>query len=237
MNAEQHFTQWLERCRRPLLVLRNGMALVGLALLPLFLISAYFPALSASNLVAAVVAVAADPVDPVESAGKPDARHYALIAHLSQRYRIARDALEDLVGVANDTGLKLGLDPVLILSVIAVESRFNPIAESEMGAKGLMQVMPQHHKARLAAFGGIDAVLEPSTNIFVGAQILKDCIRRGGGLQAGLQLYAGAFGDPENAYAQKVMAERNRMEQVLRRSETQSSRSAAIAEVVAKRPI
>lgn len=233
MKAEQCLSEWLERCRRPLMVLRNGMALVGLAVLPLFLVPAYFPTLTAGNL----VGTQADGVDAAEATATPDARHYALISHLSQRYRIARDALEDLVGAANDAGRKLGLDPVLILSVIAVESRFNPIAESEMGAKGLMQVMPQHHKARLAAFGGIDAVLEPSINIFVGAQILKDCIRRGGGLQAGLQLYAGAFGDPDKAYAQKVIAERNRMEQVLRRTETQPSRSAAIAEASAKRPI
>jgi soluble lytic murein transglycosylase-like protein len=233
MDAEQYLSEWLERCRRPLMVLRNGMALVGLAVLPLFLMPVYFPGLTVGNLVTAE----ADGGDVAEVTAKPDARHYALISHLSQRYRIARDALEDLVGAANDAGHKLGLDPVLILSVIAVESRFNPIAESEMGAKGLMQVMPQHHKARLAAFGGIDAVLEPSINIFVGAQILKDCIRRGGGLQAGLQLYAGAFGDPDKAYAQKVIAERNRMEQVLRKTETQASRSAAIAEAPAKRPI
>lgn len=236
MSAERYLPEWLERCRRPLLVLRNGVALVGLAVLPLLLMPAYLPVLSAGNLVA-TIAADAGAVDATETTTKPDARHYALISHLSQRYRIARDALEDLVGAANDVGRKLGLDPVLILSVIAVESRFNPIAESEMGAKGLMQVMPQHHKARLAAFGGIDAVLEPSINIFVGAQILKDCIRRGGGLQAGLQLYAGAFGDPEKAYAQKVMAERNRMEQVLRRTETQPSRSAAIAEASPRRPI
>lgn len=234
MIAEQQISEWLERCRRPLVVLRNGIALLGLAVLPLMLIQVHLVSLGSTDSELRMTRVADI---PDADDGQPDARHYALVSHLSQRYRVARDALEGLVDAANDAGRKIGLDPMLILSVIAIESRFNPIAESQMGAKGLMQVMPQHHKAKLAAFGGVDAVLEPSINIFIGAQILKDCIRRGGGLQAGLQLYAGAFGDPDRAYAQKVMAERNRLEQVLRRSENQSSKSAAISESLPKRPI
>jgi len=156
-----------------------------------------------------------------------DPRHRTIANYFSRRYRIASDALEAFVHAAHSTGHKLGLDPLLILSVIAIESRFNPIAESELGAKGLMQVMPRHHKDKLAKLGGADAVLDPLKNIIVGAQILKDCIRRGGGLEAGLQLYAGAYGDPENQYAQKVMAERERLDQALRRASNQTQRSAA----------
>ena len=170
------------------------------------------------------------------STSEENPRHRAIANYFSRRYRIASDALEQLVFAALITGHKIGVDPLLILSVIAIESRFNPIAESEMGAKGLMQVMPQHHQDKLAGVGGENAVLDPNTNILVGTQILKDCIRRGGGLEAGLQLYAGAYGDPENLYAQKVMAEKDRLDQALRRAMPQPSRTAA-ADVISRRAI
>jgi len=51
-------------------------------------------------------------------------------------------------------GQQVGLDPLLILAVMAIESRFNPIAESVMGAKGLMQVIPKLHRDKLEAFLG-----------------------------------------------------------------------------------
>jgi len=104
---------------------------------------------------------------------------------------------------------------------MAVESRFNPIAESVMGAKGLMQVIPKFHQDKLEEHGGTESVLDPMTNILVGTRILKDAMRRGGGLMPGLQLYAGAFGDDGQQYAQKVMAEKERMQQTLRRAQTQ----------------
>src|SRR5476649_784686 len=156
---------------------------------------------------------------PAADAENPQYR--TLAVHLSRRYKIALDATEQLVGAAHEAGSQLGMDPLLILAVMAVESRFNPIAESVMGAKGLMQVMPKIHKDKLEEHGGQDAVLDPMTNIIVGTRILKDAIRRGGNVIAGLQLYAGAFGDDTSQYAIKVMAEKERLQQSLRRSPTQ----------------
>jgi len=43
--------------------------------------------------------------------------------------------------------------------------------------------------------------------------ILKDSIRRGGSDEAGLQLYNGSFDDETRAYANRVLAERRRIEQ------------------------
>lgn len=146
-------------------------------------------------------------------------RNKVLAGFLSRRYRVANDATEQMVEAAQEAGQIVGLDPVLILSVIAIESRFNPIAESVMGAKGLMQVIPEQHQEKFAPHGGDDAVLHPATNILVGAKILKDCIRRAGNLESGLQLYVGAYGDNSNQYAQKVLAEKERISQFLRRSE------------------
>ena len=38
--------------------------------------------------------------------------------------------------MAHAAGHQIGIDPLLIIAVMAVESRFNPIAESVAGAKG-----------------------------------------------------------------------------------------------------
>jgi soluble lytic murein transglycosylase-like protein len=105
---------------------------------------------------------------------------------------------------------------LLILAVMAVESRYNPVAESNMGAKGLMQVMPKFHQEKLLEHGGEPALLNPEVNIQVGAQILREYVRRFGELETALQMYAGAFDIPNYPYAGKVLAERARLEQAVR---------------------
>jgi hypothetical protein len=62
--------------------------------------------------------------------------------------------------------------------------------------------------------GGEATLLEPHTNILVGAQILDEYVRRAGTLEAGLQLYAGAAEDPDKGYAQRVLLEQRRLRQV-----------------------
>jgi soluble lytic murein transglycosylase-like protein len=159
----------------------------------------------------------------VSTADNENPEYRTLAVYLARRYKVAQDATEQLVGAAHEAGSRTGLDPLLILAVMAVESRFNPIAESVMGAKGLMQVIPKFHQDKLNSLGGEEAVFDPMTNIMVGARILKDAVRRGGGLMPGLQLYAGAFGDDSQQYAQKVMAEKLRMQQMLKRSKPQTA--------------
>ena len=159
-------------------------------------------------------------VVPAADGENPEYR--TLAVYLSRRYKVAQDATEQLVGAAHEVGSRTGVDPLLILAVMAVESRFNPIAESVVGAKGLMQVIPRFHQDKLDALGGEDAVFDPMTNILIGTRILKDAVRRGGGLMPGLQLYAGAFGDDSQQYAQKVLAEKQRMQQMLKRAHNQA---------------
>ena len=146
---------------------------------------------------------------------RADAGRRALTNYLARRYRVAPEPIEDLVHAAFAAGRLTGLDPLLVLAVISVESRFNPIAESDYGARGLMQVVPRFHLEKLAHHGGEAAVLEPTTNILVGTQILDEYIERAGSLEAGLQLYAGAADDPARGYAQRVLAEQQRLAQVL----------------------
>jgi soluble lytic murein transglycosylase-like protein len=136
---------------------------------------------------------------------------------VARRYRIAGESAREVVGAAFREGRRHGLDPVLILAVIAVESRFNPIAESEQGAQGLMQVVPRFHAEKIAQ-ADAPSILLPHANIAIGARILKDAIRRGGGEAAGLQLYNGAVNDETNDYANRVQAERRRLEDALPRT-------------------
>ncbi|HHL4077474.1 MULTISPECIES: lytic transglycosylase domain-containing protein [Burkholderia] len=144
-------------------------------------------------------------------------REQALVAtYLSRRYRVAQEPLGQLVKAAFQTGRDVGLDPLLLLSVMAIESGFNPYAESGVGAKGLMQVMSKVHSDKFEYFGGTDTALQPLANLQVGALVLKDCIARGGSLASGLRLYNGSTNPDDNGYGSKVMAERGRLRDVAR---------------------
>jgi soluble lytic murein transglycosylase-like protein len=150
---------------------------------------------------------------PEETFGAParDPAEAILVKYLSRRFLIAAEATERMVGAAYSAAREVGLDPLLVLAVISVESRFNPIAESVMGAKGLMQIIPKYHQAKLIAHGGEAAVWDPERNIWMGARILQEYVYRTGTLEAGLQYYNGAFSDGRAQYAQRVMAERERL--------------------------
>ena len=140
----------------------------------------------------------------------------AVTEFIAKRYRVAHDATAGFVAAAYRAGSEWKVDPLLILAVMAVESRYNPVAESTMGAKGLMQVIPKFHADKLAEHGGESALLDPHVNIQVGAQVLREYLRRFGETETALQMYAGAFDEPTSSYAFKVLAERARLEQILK---------------------
>ncbi|HTI16672.1 MAG TPA: transglycosylase SLT domain-containing protein [Trinickia sp.] len=143
------------------------------------------------------------------------AREQALVAsYVARRYHVAQEPVTDLVKAAFDTGRQVGLDPLLLLAVMAIESGFNPYAESGVGAQGLMQVMSKVHSDKFEYFGGQSAALEPLANITVGALVLKDCIVRGGSLAGGLRLYVGSTSHDDGGYGAKVLAERARLRAV-----------------------
>ena len=136
----------------------------------------------------------------------------AITEFIAKRYRVSDAAVANYVAAAYRAGEQYSLDPLLILAVMAVESRYNPVAESLVGAKGLMQVIPKYHLDKLVDRGGEDALLEPEVNIQVGAQILREYQRRFRDTETALQMYAGAFDEPSSQYAGKVFAERARLE-------------------------
>ncbi len=136
----------------------------------------------------------------------------ALEHYIARKYRVARQVVDRIVESALVSGADLKVNPVLILAVMSVESRFNPYAESGAGAQGLMQVMTRVHTDKFEKLGtdGV-AAFHPEINIRVGAQILSDCIRRRGSESAGLRCYVGAIGPNDGGYTNKVQSERRRM--------------------------
>ncbi len=150
--------------------------------------------------------LAARPVGAAEPAQEHVTRY------LSRRYRVAENAVRQIVGQAFTTGRSIGVDPTLILAVTAIESSLNPFAQSPVGAQGLMQIMTHVHSDKFAMHGGDHAALDPIANLKVGSEILRDLIRRGGSVERGLQLYVGAGNLPDDGgYATRVLGEMGRI--------------------------
>ena len=134
---------------------------------------------------------------------------------LSKKYRVAPEPLAALVSEAYSIGSRTKLDPTLILAIVAVESSFNPFAQSSVGAQGLMQVMTRIHNDKYDDFGGNFAAFDPVTNMRVGVKVLQECIARAGSLEGGLRYYVGAANLPDDGgYSTKVLAEHFRLRQV-----------------------
>ncbi|QBP76819.1 hypothetical protein E2K99_18250 [Herbaspirillum huttiense] len=183
---------------------------------PVATVSALAGAAAASSVQQATATAPTQALSPEERQLIGNPRQQKLVTNwLAKRYRVASDAADMLVSAAYLTARDIKLDPLLILSVIAIESRFNPFAESPMGAQGLMQVMSKVHHDKFQELGGIKAALNPVANIRVGSQILKEYVTRGGSVEAGLKSYVGAA-DMANdgGYGIKVLSEYQNLKQV-----------------------
>ena len=134
---------------------------------------------------------------------------------ITRRYHVAPEPIARLVQESWTVGQHTNLDPTLILAVMAVESSFNPFAQSPVGAQGLMQVMTKVHTDKYEAYGGHLAAFDPVSNLRVGVLVLKDCIGKAGGLEGGLHFYVGAGNsEDDGGYSSKVLAESQLMKRV-----------------------
>lgn len=160
---------------------------------------------------AAYRATAIDPADlPRQQA--------SLTQWIARRYKVAPEPIGRLVQEAWALGQRAGIEPTLILAIMAIESSFNPFAQSPMGAQGLMQVMTRIHDEKYSAFGGQHAAFDPVSNLRVGVQVLKECIARMGSVEQGLRAYVGDLNLPEDSgYSQRVLAEQSQMRHALDR--------------------
>jgi soluble lytic murein transglycosylase-like protein len=158
-----------------------------------------------------------DAIDRATASNPQDLpKQQAAVAYwLSKKYRVAPEPVSALVAEAYDIGAHTKIDPTLVLAVMAVESGFNPFAQSPVGAQGLMQVMTQVHSDKYASFGGKLAAFDPLTNLRVGVKVLQECITRAGSVEGGLKYYVGAANiEDDGGYAGKVMAEHARLQSV-----------------------
>ena len=153
-------------------------------------------------------ATATDPADlPKQQA--------AVAYWLSKKYKVAPEPLSALVAEAYAVGAKAKLEPTLILAIMAIESGFNPFAQSPVGAQGLMQVMTKIHSDKYENFGGKLAAFDPITYLRVGVKVLQGCIAKAGSIEGGLKHYVGAANmASDGGYASKVVAEYARLYQV-----------------------
>jgi hypothetical protein len=210
-------------------ITHNGFALVGLATVFCVITLTARPDLREAGevklrgwLQARQEAATGMPVerDAIERATAVDPRdlpkQQAAVAYwLSKKYRVAPEPLSALVAEAYELGARDKIDPTLILAIMAIESGFNPFAQSNVGAQGLMQVMTGVHSQKYENFGGQLAAFDPVTNLRVGVKVLQECIQRAGSLQAGLRFYVGAANlENDGGYADKVLAEHARLKLV-----------------------
>lgn len=210
-------------------ITHNGLALLGVALVFFVITLAASPDLrqvgeekltgwlQSRQIVSADIEVEPDAVDRATATDPKDLpKQQAAVAYwLSKKYHVAPEPVSALVAEAYQIGARTKLDPTLILAVMAIESGFNPFAQSAVGAQGLMQVMTKVHSDKYEGFGGMLAAFDPVTNLRVGVKVLQDCIARAGSVQAGLKYYVGAANiQDDGGYAGKVMAEHARLYKV-----------------------
>lgn len=223
-------------------IIRSSFALLGLAVAFLVITLVARPDLRQNGeekligwLQARQTVVADAPIEPEPSeramAVNPKnlPKEQATVAYwLSKKYRVAPEPLGLLVAEAYETGARVKLDPTLILAIMAVESSFNPFAQSSVGAQGLMQVMTRVHTDKYQDVGGQLAAFDPVTNLRVGVKVLLECIARAGSIEGGLRYYVGAANLPhDGGYSAKVMAEHQRLRQVANGRATPTTAPAA----------
>ena len=159
----------------------------------------------------------------------------AIASWISKKYSVAQEPVGTLVAEAFEVGHSAKLDPTLILAIMAIESGFNPFAQSPVGAQGLMQVMTRVHHDKYAKLGGKLAAFDPIANLRVGVKVLQDCINRAGSIEGGLKHYVGAANlENDGGYADKVLAERARLQDVVSGKRPPTSRTSAALAPVAR---
>jgi soluble lytic murein transglycosylase-like protein len=128
-----------------------------------------------------------------------------LSGHIQKRYQVSETKAQRIVHEAIRNAERHGLEPELILALIAVESTFKERAVSRMGARGLMQVMPRFHPDTVKEIGGSHQLFDPAKNIHAGSRVLVEYLNaHPGNLRRALLKYNGSLGT-RSSYADRVM--------------------------------
>lgn len=131
-----------------------------------------------------------------------------LASYISQNYKVSLLNAEKIVFSVFSEAAKKDLEPILVLSMISIESTFDQYSRSKAGAIGLTQVMPKVHRHRIAE-NKVD-IWSVHGNIKIGTDIFKDYLHlTGGNIKNALQRYNGSSNDKKFRYSNEVM---NRMQ-------------------------
>lgn len=164
---------------------------------------------SASAVVAALGTPGFDPENTDDGALSPEMARVR--DWVSETYRVSDKVLEPALLAAEESAEEHGIDPLLIVAIMAVESSFNHRAVSSMGAQGLMQVIPHYHQDKIGKRRDKYALFDPELNVRVGTLVLREGLQRYGSTQRALQYYNGALKDPNARYSRKVLAFKKRL--------------------------
>ena len=135
---------------------------------------------------------------------------------IARKYRVSNEAVREIVEISFSAGDKFEVDPYVVIAIIAIESSFNPLAESGAGALGLMQVMPLIHRKKFEKYGGFEKSLDVKVNIYVGTEILKNFYMRYGNYQRALLAYVGVSQKSNSSYPKKVLRLRDRLKKLIK---------------------
>ncbi|HEX6853389.1 MAG TPA: lytic transglycosylase domain-containing protein [Candidatus Polarisedimenticolaceae bacterium] len=140
--------------------------------------------------------------------GLPDSWEHRAIAWLDAQRGIpmSRTELGSLVRLVDRTAERFETDPLMILAVIQVESRFDPFAVSPRGARGLMQVRPETAREIAPRLGiewtSDDLLFDPEVNVLIGTWYVQHLLERfDGNLDAAFAAYEAGPGRIEGHLA------------------------------------
>ena len=125
-----------------------------------------------------------------------------LVGRIARRYRVEPSAVERVIALAER---HFSSDPLLLLAIVGVESSWRPWAVGSIGEVGLCQVRPDLHGASATELA------DPTVNVRVAAKVLRGCLKRSHGDLAGAVARYNGRGDAAEAYAGRVLSERDRL--------------------------
>ena len=138
----------------------------------------------------------------------------AVSADIARRFHVAESSALGITHAAFSAARARGINPMLVLAVAAVESRFKAQALNPVtGARGLMQVMPRWHPDKVFNVGGEPSLFLIAPNIDVGAAILAEYLEReDGNVENALSRYLGTVGGDH--YSRRVHFEMQHLTRV-----------------------
>ena len=140
--------------------------------------------------------------------------------------RLTTEAARKIVLTTMAASHAAGLDPILILALIKIESNFDPKAVSSAGAIGLTQITPFWHADK-----GVTAksALNPEFNINAGVKILVEYLGwHKGDLRKALLQYNGSLNIKGAKYADNVLSMKAKINKFVESQRYKQAQEAAV---------